>query len=272
MSTTYAVSMDVPFRIKGGYERAQPFARAKALLIGINYSNEGKGSLQGSHDEVSYMKDFLVNTQGLLDDESHCRLLIDTQDAGAKMPTRKNILEGLAWLARGAKSGDALFLQFCGHSTRIADPSPDNKLGLAEAIVPVDYMQHGLVEDDEIMLGFLAKLPPGVDVTIIMDGARGGSVIQLPYTLQADPSKGPGEVKWNDKYGKWIHRIETVCEAWDSFSTNILDVMGVKGVRVSCCCAVDQLERRNTVNSDFDLEAAEASFTPWGLREMEGRP
>lgn len=268
MSTTYAVDMDVPFRIKGDYEKAQPFARAKALLIGINYGAEGKGGLQGSHGEVLAMKDFLVNTQGMIDDAAHCCVLIDSAPDGSsankpKPPTRHNILDGLSWLARGAKSGDSLFLHFCGHSTRIKDISPDNELGLAEAMVPVDYMEHGLVEDDEVMLRLLAKLPAGVDLTIVMDGARGGSVIQLPYTLKVHPSQSElGRVEYNTKYGKWIHRIETVCEAWDSFSTNVLDAMGVKGVRVSCCGPAGRVENVNFSRYDND-----ASFTPWALKE-----
>jgi hypothetical protein len=269
MSTTYTVDMDVPFRIKADYEQAQPFARAKALLIGINYSAEGKGGLQGSHDAVLAMKDMLVNTQGMLDDAAHCCMLIDSAPEGssageAKPPTRQNILDGLSWLACGAKSGDSLFLHFCGHTTRIKDPSPDNKWGMAEALVPVDYMENGLVEDDEVMIRLLAKLPPGVDLTIVMDGARGGSVIQLPYTLKVPPRLSDlGRVQRNDKYGKWIHRIETVCEAWESFSTSVLDAMGVKGARVSCC-GHEPSDDATVFRGDRD-----ASFTPWALKEEQ---
>ena len=36
---------------------------------------------------------------------------------------------------------------------------------------------------------------------------------------------GPGKLERNDKYGKWIGRIETVCEAWDNFSSNVLDAV-----------------------------------------------
>ena len=61
LSSSYNISVkDMPLkRVKRAY------AESKALLIGINYSAEEKGTLEGSHTAVFAMRDFLVDQHGL---------------------------------------------------------------------------------------------------------------------------------------------------------------------------------------------------------------
>ena len=63
---------------------------------------------------------------------------------------------------------------------------------ISEALIPMDYKEHGLIEDDEIMVNLIAKLPAGVEITIIMDGCCGGSAIQLPYISTVNTLGHPG--------------------------------------------------------------------------------
>lgn len=169
--------------------------------------------------------------------------MIDEGTDKAALPSRKNILDGLSWLAAGAKSGDSLYLHFRGHTTRVVDPNQQNKKRISEALVPVDYIKTGLIEDDEIMMRFLALLPPGVDVTIVMDGCRGGAVIQLPYNSTIDKDKI--SVEPNIKYGlEWTARAQKFCQAWDASANNVLKTMGFPGkIDLSRCRAVDVGDR-----------------------------
>ena len=181
---------------------------------------------------------------GLSADTRHCRVLIDEGADNAALPTRKNILDGLSWLAAGAKSGDSLYLHFCGHTTRVVDPNQQKEKRISEALVPVDYIKCGLVEDDEIMLRFLALLPPGVDVTIVMDGCRGGAVVQLPYTATIE--KEMILLMPNDKYGlfEWTARAQKVCQDWDADANKTLKTMGFPGkIDLSRCRAADVGDR-----------------------------
>lgn len=82
----------------------------KALLIGINYTGT-KNALRGCINDVQMIKQHLLLNGFRPDIQSTLVLTDDATDAMLR-PTRQNILQAMAWLVRGAKSGDSLFLHF----------------------------------------------------------------------------------------------------------------------------------------------------------------
>lgn len=56
----------------------------------------------------------------------------------AKLPTRRNMLDGMRKLVRGAQAGDSLFFHFSGHGGQMVDRSGDEDDGYDETLVPMD--------------------------------------------------------------------------------------------------------------------------------------
>ena len=71
-------------------------------------------------------------------DESDVTVLIDT-DPSFTQPTGKNIRRALQDLVRSAEPGDALFVHYSGHGTRLpAETGEPDDTGFDECIVPTD--------------------------------------------------------------------------------------------------------------------------------------
>ena len=65
----------------------------KSLLIGINYYGQS-GELGGCHNDVTNVKDLIMN-KSFLDEEEHMRVLLDGNDDPSLEPTRENIIVGM---------------------------------------------------------------------------------------------------------------------------------------------------------------------------------
>ena len=165
--------------------------KAKSLLIGINYTGQ-KGQLRGCCHDVVTMKHVLSDL-GLTSVEGGYeeRILVDDaeganlQDQVHGLPTRKNIMEGMAWLVQGAVPGDTLFLSYSGHGAQVPDKNGDEDDGYDETLVPVDFKSAGQIVDDEIFATLVAPLPAGVRLTAVMDCCHSGTVLDLPYAFVA---------------------------------------------------------------------------------------
>ena len=68
----------------------------------------GKGKLNGCINDVRVMNDLLKTHYGFTDE--NIRILRD--DDPSNMPTKANIIAGMAWLTAGAKAGDRFILRF----------------------------------------------------------------------------------------------------------------------------------------------------------------
>lgn len=53
--------------------------------------------------------------------------------------------------------------------------------GLNECIVPLDYLNKGLMEDDELHELMVSPLPAGCRLTALFDSCHSGTVLDLPY-------------------------------------------------------------------------------------------
>jgi uncharacterized caspase-like protein len=70
---------------------------------------------------VKNVHDWLIANYGF---HEICILTDDSTDPRGQ-PTRKNITNGMKWLVRDARPGDAFFFHFSGHGSRVRDQGND---------------------------------------------------------------------------------------------------------------------------------------------------
>jgi hypothetical protein len=156
--------------------------RCKALFIGINYKGK-HGELRGCINDVITMRNVARATAFDLRDGANCRVLVDDERFPHVhgLPTKRNIMESLRWLAEDARPGDNLLFHYSGHGSQLRDQDGDEADGYDEALVPLDYEHMGLVRDDDIFAILCRDLPKGVRLTCIADCCHAGSVMDLEY-------------------------------------------------------------------------------------------
>jgi hypothetical protein len=155
--------------------------KKRSLLIGCNYTNSHGAELKASHDDVRSMKDYIVNVHGFPEADDLMTVLLD--DDEHEQPTHQNITAAFMALSEQSQPGDAVFVQFSGHGGRVLDGTNDSEAETYdEVIAPVDYTKAGLIRDTLIFKTLLAPMRYGVTVTIIIDCADTGMMMELPYT------------------------------------------------------------------------------------------
>jgi len=150
----------------------------RALLVGVNYFGSN-AELRGCLNDVDNMQSLLVRTFNWPLDA--IRTLRD--DNHALMPTLSNIERGLRWLVEGVQPGDSLFFHFSGHGAQQEDPHGYEEDGMNETILPVDFMQAGMITDDHIGDVIVKQLPEGVRLTCLLDCCHSGTGLDLPFML-----------------------------------------------------------------------------------------
>lgn len=98
--------------------------RKKALLIGINYTGT-ENELNGCHNDVENVRDFLVNDRGFSDDSKDMVIMTDTPDNEGTpfWPSGENILAAFKWLTSYNRDGDNVWLSYSGHGGMSAPKS-----------------------------------------------------------------------------------------------------------------------------------------------------
>ena len=84
--------------------------RRHAVLIGINYVGDNVGELEGSHNDVRRIKEYIQVCHGFLDDD----IVMLMDDGNHTQPTAMNIMRTFQKLAKQTKPGDAVFVHFSG--------------------------------------------------------------------------------------------------------------------------------------------------------------
>jgi len=87
----------------------------------------------------------------------------------------------MKWLTEDVKAGDSLFFHYSGHGGQEEDTTQLEEDGLNETIIPHDYQQSGMINDDTIHDLLVKPLPAGVRLTAIFDSCHSGTVMDLPY-------------------------------------------------------------------------------------------
>lgn len=162
--------------------------KKRTLLIGCNYRKTPDAQLKACHDDVSSIKDFLVNVFGFPESPDMMTILMD--DKKHKAPTHKNITEAFKRLAEKSQPGDAVFVLFSGHGCRVMDsPIDATAESYDEALLPTDYHQSGIIRDTLMFKTLFAPMKKGVTVTCIIDCAHTGVMIDLPYLWSTNNKK-----------------------------------------------------------------------------------
>jgi hypothetical protein len=163
-------------------------------------------------------KKYIMDVHGF--DEDNIVVLMD--DGQHPEPTRANMLRAYKDVVAKAEEGDAIFLHYSGHGSKMKDDdSKEEDDGYDEVLVPLDYNDTGMIRDDDLYEILVNNLPQGVhvvslvrtklliltfsfgtsiphqnrsfnnvDVLVLvpyqMDCCHSGTILDLPYVFQAD--------------------------------------------------------------------------------------
>lgn len=124
-------------------------------------------------------------------EEENITVLMD--DGEHEMPTKANILAAYEKVVAESGDGDAIFLHYSGHGTKLQDEGGDEDDGYDEALVPVDFQEGvGMILDDDLYDTLIKPLHPGVHMVSLMDCCHSGTILDLPYIFKADGSTPNG--------------------------------------------------------------------------------
>jgi len=154
----------------------------RAVMIGINYVGDKPGELSGCWNDVLNMKQYLVNVHGF--EEDNIVILLD--DGNHTEPTKANIIDAYKTVIDQAEDGDAIFLHYSGHGTKLRDDDGDEGDGYDEALVPRDFQTSGMIRDDDLYDILIKNLPEGVHMVSLMDCCHSGTIMDLPYIFKGD--------------------------------------------------------------------------------------
>mmetsp|Transcript_9759 Transcript_9759/g.23001 ORF Transcript_9759/g.23001 Transcript_9759/m.23001 type:complete len:349 (+) Transcript_9759:123-1169(+) len=166
----------------------------RAVMIGINYVGQD-GELRGCHNDVLNMKKYLMDVHGF--EEENIVILMD--DGVHDEPTRENMIEAYQQIVDESEDGDAVFLHYSGHGTKLVDGSGDEEDGYDEALVPLDYDEAGMLLDDDLFEILIEPLAEGVHMVSLMDCCHSGTILDLPYIFKPnDDGSMPHAMKLDD--------------------------------------------------------------------------
>jgi len=151
------------------------------------FTNAGDdpGELSGCWNDVLNMKKYIQDVHGF--EEENIIILMD--DGEHTEPTRANIIDAYKTIIGQAEEGDAIFLHYSGHGTKLRDDDGDESDGYDEALVPRDFQTSGMILDDDLYELLIKNLPDGVHMTSLMDCCHSGTIMDLPYLFKGDGSQ-----------------------------------------------------------------------------------
>lgn len=96
------------------------------------------------------------------------------------------MLESLKWLVEGCKSGDSLVFYFSGHGLQQPDLKEDELDGFDETLCPVDFLQEGMIVDNDLNSILVWPLKNGVTLHALVDACHSGTILDLSYVYKLD--------------------------------------------------------------------------------------
>lgn len=162
----------------------------RAVMIGINYVGHSPGELRGCHNDVLNMKKYIMAVHGF--EEENIHVLMD--DGEHESPTKDNIIAAYKKIVAESEEGDALFLHYSGHGTKLRDDDRNEEAdGYDEALVPLDYNEGaGMIRDDDLYDILIKPLANGIHMVSLMDCCHSGTILDLPYIFKPDGSTPDG--------------------------------------------------------------------------------
>lgn len=160
----------------------------KALLIGINYIGQ-QGELRGCINDVENISKVLKDQMGYKSED--IIFLRDDLEDPSRRPTGMNIFRQLISLANESSKCEEVWIHYSGHGSYMRDYNGDEKDGRDELIVPVDY-QNGVLRDDE--LNYLINRIK-CRCYVVMDCCHSGTILDLPYSIDYDRQTDEYKIK-----------------------------------------------------------------------------
>mmetsp|Transcript_38031 Transcript_38031/g.80112 ORF Transcript_38031/g.80112 Transcript_38031/m.80112 type:complete len:347 (-) Transcript_38031:287-1327(-) len=158
----------------------------RAVMIGINYVGDNPGELSGCWNDVLNMKKYIMDVHGFEEDD----IVILMDDGEHIEPTAENIINAYKTVVAEAEEGDAIFLHYSGHGTKLKDDDHNEEAdGYDEALVPRDYQSTGMIRDDDLYEILVKGCPDGVHMISLMDCCHSGTILDLPYIFKGDGSQ-----------------------------------------------------------------------------------
>ena len=169
-----------------------------ALLIGINYIGT-ENELKGCINDVDDVRQLLITHAGYPSGN-----ILTLTDLTSIKPTTAVIRAGLTWLLSGQSAdkfnpgiinmpkmalGTKLFYHYSGHGIQIPDRNKDERDGLDEVMLPLDFKTSGGISDDELRANFLAKIPAGVKLSGLQDCCHSGTAFDMAWISKMEKNK-----------------------------------------------------------------------------------
>ncbi|KAI3399721.1 hypothetical protein diail_5788 [Diaporthe ilicicola] len=176
--------------------------RKKALLIGINYTGT-ENALNGCHNDVNNVREFLVNDRGFSDESKDMVIMTDTPDNEGTpfWPSGENILAAFKWLTSYNQDGDIVWLSYSGHGGQVKDEDDGRPTGFDDTICPVDFTEHGQMSSEILHRKIVSPMNPRARLTIVFDCCHSGSACELPFVFRPDAE---GNVNLVDQIKKGV--------------------------------------------------------------------
>eukprot|EP00525_Craspedostauros_australis_P002495 CAMPEP_0198134924 /NCGR_PEP_ID=MMETSP1442-20131203/60321_1 /TAXON_ID= /ORGANISM="Craspedostauros australis, Strain CCMP3328" /LENGTH=401 /DNA_ID=CAMNT_0043796081 /DNA_START=349 /DNA_END=1553 /DNA_ORIENTATION=- len=84
----------------------------------------------------------------------------------------------------------------------------DEEDGYDETLIPVDFKSAGQIIDDDILKMLVMPMPAGVNVTVLMDCCHSGTVLDLPYSINATETQMHSNSQFNMGM---LDDVQTIC-------------------------------------------------------------
>ena len=120
--------------------------------------------------------------------EENITVLLD--DGEHPSPTKENMVNAYRQVVADSEDGDAIFLHYSGHGTKLKDDDGDEDDGYDEALCPLDYNESGFIKDDDLYDLLIKPLASGVHMVSLMDCCHSGTILDLPMVFRPDGSTG----------------------------------------------------------------------------------
>jgi hypothetical protein len=211
--------------------------KKRALLVGINYSNNPDIGLKNCVNDVVKVRDLLVSKYNynfsdiviLRDNFSDMETICEK-----KLPTKANILRHLESMIKHSASSMELWIYYSGHGSEI-NPLPEKDEILPRVIVPYDYHLNGFITENELYNIIKQTQCPTLVMT---DICHSGALCDLQYRMEflyddAFHTIDNPDLAINDSKIFMMSGYKDQEEPSNSFTDTLLNVLKSHGYRAT---------------------------------------
>ncbi len=154
-----------------------------ALIMGLNYT--GSSHALGGCINDAHNLNQLLQTYFSYSGDSITVMTDDT--SGDLYPNKANILNQLETLVSRVISEDIeeVWISYSGHGSHTVDRNGDEVDRRDETLCPLDLQTAGMISDD-VISGYLARIPTSCRVVCIFDSCHSGTMGDLTYKYVYD--------------------------------------------------------------------------------------